>query len=233
MSVVTTIPGGTSGSPVPVPPSLIPLPEGEILLGNGSDVAEAATLTNGTGGDEDILVVSGQSVKAKSLIAGTNVSFSSDGDTITVNASGGGGASGLVYDALDSDQNLSATPAALCSVTLGAAGKYLVNIRVCENLSNITAMTSARRSYFYLELSGDGQLSSSVFNGTRPSVLVAAIVGITLHTTGIAFVIEPTTDNQTLTLNGALNNAAGITGDWVVTAAEGVEDTSLQAIKIG
>lgn len=171
----------------------------------------------------------------ESVVAGTNVTVddTDPANPIVSSSGGGGGASGLVYDALNSDQILSATPATLCSVTLGTAGKYLVNIRVCEDLANITAMTTPRRSYFYLSLSGDGTLNSSIFNGTRTSTLAAAIDGITLHTTGISFIIEPTTDGQTLDLKGALNSAAGITGDWIVTSAEGVEDTSLQAIKIG
>jgi len=55
------------------------------------DSSSLRSVENGTGGDTLLVYVDPFTSKIKSLIAGTNVTFGVDGESITINASGGGG----------------------------------------------------------------------------------------------------------------------------------------------
>lgn len=208
MSVITTIPGNTTGSVVPVPPSSIPLANGKVLIGNASNVAAAQSVS----GDVTIsnagvtTIGAGKVTEAMQVLADNttnNVSTSKHGyapklpndatkyldgtGNYTVPAGGGGGATVVETVGSGTDYTLTTTPTLVAfgggnlELTIADAGTYDVEIGVFEDLSGVTASAGANGAFVMAALDTGGGYGAPFALRVTSSIpiLAAAVLGIT------------------------------------------------------
>jgi len=93
--------------------------------GGGAGSGEANTASNRGTGEALFAAKSGVDLEFKSLVAGSNVSLSSNGDTVTINSSGGGGGGSFAAARVEANANLLESTN-IASVTNPSTGNYTV-----------------------------------------------------------------------------------------------------------
>lgn len=184
------------------------------LLPPGVSEGEVNTASNLGAGTGLFASKNGYDLRFKSLVAGTNVTFSSDATTVTINATGGGGsvAWGSITGTLSSQTDLQAALAAKAASSHNHSGAD-INSGVVP-VANLGTGTPG---------------ASNFLNGTGAWVSAVKSIAISGGTTGLSTTGGPITTSGTITLTGTLAVANGGTG---ATTAAGAR-TALGATTVG